>query len=251
MFSLRRASSRLLLSSAPVYQQERQLLLSVTASTTRPHIRSISSAATLPTTIATATATTTTSAYECPTIFSLNNVTIRSKHSSTQIKRLFKKNPARRRILQKELLLNNNNNDSSEGEEATTVQNQNIIPQSQIQPVILDPNILSNGWNAQTNVEISHYPFQVARTKNKPNDAVGFLPVYSEFRKDGAKITTRIKKVSGDRDVFLNELRATLQIPLAKNTKDIDNIRIRTGGTIEVKGNRVQEVKKWLASLGF
>jgi len=249
MFSLRRASSRLLLSSAPVYQQERQLLLSVTASTTRPHIRSISSAATLPTTIA--TATTTTSAYEYPIISSPNNVTIRSKHSSTQIKRLFKKNPARRRILQKELLLNNNNN-SSEGEEATTaVQNQNIIPQSQIQPVILEPNILSNGWNAQTNVEISHYPFQVARTKNKPNDAVGFLPVYSEFRKDGAKITTRIKKVSGDRDVFLNELRATLQIPLAKNTKDIDNIRIRTGGTIEVKGNRVQEVKKWLASLGF
>ena len=181
MFSLRRASSRLLLSSAPVYQQERQLLLSVTASTTRPHIRSISSAATLPTTIA--TATTTTSAYECPIISSLNNVTIRSKHSSTQIKRLFKKNPARRRILQKELLLNNNNNNSSEGEEATAVQkNQNIIPQSQIQPVILEPNILSNGWNAQTNVEISHYPFQVARTKNKPNDAVGFLPVYSEFR---------------------------------------------------------------------
>ena len=179
MFSLRRASSRLL-SSAPAYQQERQLLLSVTASTTRPHIRSISSAATLPTTIA--TATTTTSAYEYPIISSLNNVTIRSKHSSTQIKRLFKKNPARRRILQKELLLNNNNN-SSEGEEATTaVQNQNIIPQSQIQPVILEPNILSNGWNAQTNVEISHYPFQVARTKNKPNDAVGFLPVYSEFR---------------------------------------------------------------------
>ncbi|MGK3737378.1 MAG: translation initiation factor 1 (eIF-1/SUI1) [Bacillariaceae sp.] len=70
-------------------------------------------------------------------------------------------------------------------------------------------------------------------------------------RKDGAKITTRIKKVSGDRDVFLNELRATLQIPLPKNTKDIENIRIRTGGTIEVKGNRVQEVKKWLASLGF
>lgn len=181
MFSLRRASSRLLLSSAPVYQQERQLLLSVTASTTRPHIRSISSAATLPTTIA--TATTTTSAYEYPIISSLNNVTIRSKHSSTQIKRLFKKNPARRRILQKELLLNNNNNNSSEGEEATAVQkNQNIIPQSQIQPVILEPNILSNGWNAQTNVEISHYPFQVARTKNKPNDAVGFLPVYSEFR---------------------------------------------------------------------
>jgi len=56
--------------------------------------------------------------------------------------------------------------------------------------------------------------------------------------------------VSGDRDVFLNELRATLKIPIPKNLKE-DSIRFRTGGTIEVKGNRVQEVKRWLASLGF
>jgi hypothetical protein len=168
---LRRASSRLL------QQERRQLLLSVT-STTRLHIRSISSTATLPTTIAT---TTPTSSYECPiSSTSFNNISIRSKHSQTQIKRLFKKNPARRRILQKGLLVNNNN--TSEGEAAAAGQNQNIIPQSQLQPVILEPNILSNGWNPQANVEIPHYPFQVTRTNNKPNDSVGFLPVYSEFR---------------------------------------------------------------------
>ena len=69
-------------------------------------------------------------------------------------------------------------------------------------------------------------------------------------RKDGARITTRIKKVSGDRDIFLNELRATLQIPIPKNPRE-DTIRIRTGGTIEIKGNRTLEVKKWLAALGF
>lgn len=72
----------------------------------------------------------------------------------------------------------------------------------------------------------------------------------SHYRKDGARVTTRIKKVSGDRDVFLNELRAVLQIPIPKNPRD-DTIRIRTGGTIEIKGNRVQEVKTWLAGLGF
>lgn len=63
-------------------------------------------------------------------------------------------------------------------------------------------------------------------------------------------MTTRIKKVSGDRDTFLSELRAVLQMPESKNPKD-DPIRIRTGGTIEIKGNRVREVKYWLASLGL
>jgi hypothetical protein len=47
----------------------------------------------------------------------------------------------------------------------------------------------------------------------------------------------------------MNELRAALQIPLP--LKKDEHIRIRTGGTIEVKGNRVREVKAWLAGLGF
>lgn len=63
-------------------------------------------------------------------------------------------------------------------------------------------------------------------------------------------MTTRIKKVSGDQEAFLNELRATLQIATMPAGKD-DSIRIRTGGTVEIKGNRVQEVKQWLAGLGF
>jgi hypothetical protein len=77
-----------------------------------------------------------------------------------------------------------------------------------------------------------------------------FVVPFCIFSKDGAKITTRIKKVTGDRDVFLNELRAVLQIPIAKNPKH-DTVRIRAGGTIELKGNRTREVKEWLAGLGF
>ena len=75
-----------------------------------------------------------------------------------------------------------------------------------------------------------------------------FLP--QSHSKDGARVTTRIKKVSGDREAFLTELRAVLQIPVAKNPND-ETIRIRTGGTIELKGNRTREVKEWLAGLGF
>jgi len=91
------------------------------------------------------------------------------------------------------------------------------------------------------------YPFKVERTRNKPNDAIGFLPVYSKVRIGGTKKTTVIKKVSGDVDAFLTELRGTLGL----SANDNDVVRIRTGGAIEVNGNRTREVKEWLAGLGF
>ena len=69
-------------------------------------------------------------------------------------------------------------------------------------------------------------------------------------RKDGTKTVTRIKKVTGDRDDFLRELRVVLQLPNPKNAKE-DPVRIRTGGTIEVSGNHARTVRMWLAGLGF
>lgn len=91
----------------------------------------------------------------------------RWKHSSTQIKRLFKRNPARIRV------------------EARMGVNREPEP---LDPpkyeAILEPRFLTNGWSAPpaADVQVPEYPFKVARTKNKPNEAVGFLPVYSEFR---------------------------------------------------------------------
>lgn len=70
------------------------------------------------------------------------------------------------------------------------------------------------------------------------------------YRKDGTKAVTRIKKVTGDRQDFLRELRVVLQLPNPKNPKE-DPVRIRTGGTIEVSGNHVRIVRQWLAGLGF
>lgn len=159
---------------------------------------------------------------------------------------------------------------------------------------IFEPTFLPNGWSAPPGPEVNipKYPFHVSRTKNKPNGAKGFLPVYSTFRyvmfehhtyydvcfylltllsictefltpntnkpnmymsmysKDGSNVTTRIKKVTGDRDLFLQELRIILKMP-QPNNPNFDTIRIRTGGTIEVKGNRTRQVTKWLAGLGF
>jgi hypothetical protein len=95
------------------------------------------------------------------------DVAIREKHSSTQIKRLFKRNPARFRVAKREGWI-------PESQE---------IPAPKFTPVI-DPVILPNGWSAPAGPEVTlpTYPFRVLRTKNKPHDAVGFLPVYSEFR---------------------------------------------------------------------
>jgi hypothetical protein len=56
--------------------------------------------------------------------------------------------------------------------------------------------------------------------------------------------------VNGNVDLFIEELRANLQIPQPRNPRD-DNIRVRVGGTIEVDGNRVRDVKEWLTGLGF
>ena len=70
------------------------------------------------------------------------------------------------------------------------------------------------------------------------------------FRHGGMQKTTRVKKVTGDRGRFIQELRAVLQIPTPKNPNE-DTIRVRMGGTIEVKGNHVKSVREWLYGLGF
>jgi hypothetical protein len=52
-------------------------------------------------------------------------------------------------------------------------------------PKVFDPELLSNGWSAPPEDQMSvvrRYPFQIRRTQNKPNDAAGFLPVYTYFR---------------------------------------------------------------------
>jgi hypothetical protein len=105
-------------------------------------------------------------------------VQTRLKHSSTQIKRLFKKNPARRRI---ELREQQRQQQQQQQEEVGISR----IPQAKYAPVLSESvRILPNGWTPPppASVTIPGYPFKVARTGNKPNQAVGFLPVYSEFR---------------------------------------------------------------------
>eukprot|EP00986_Skeletonema_menzelii_P006692 scaffold2544_cov145-Skeletonema_menzelii.AAC.3 len=187
---------------------------------------------------------------------------IRSKHSATQVKRLFKNNPARLRILKKQ-----------EGGAAPTADtsSSSAIPE-RVYPQIFQPTFLSNGWSAPPppEVQIPDYPFRITRTAGKPNNAVGFLPVYRDVRVHGTKRTTLIRNVQGDIPAFLSELCAVLNLTTGKKgiltsastgkhgggeagrgVNSENPIRIRTGGAIEVNGDRAREVKKWLAGLGF
>ena len=171
----RRTSSRFL--SAPAYQQQRQSLLVIPEARTAPMSTALSSRRIPPTCICALPSTLATtgesSIRELAESSPLHNYSaIRSKHSSRQIKRLFKQNPAKRRIALKQ--------------QKDNPQESGIIPESMIEPSILNPKILSNGWNVPVEDNdpktLENYPFQVSRTKNKPNNAVGFLPVYSEHR---------------------------------------------------------------------
>jgi hypothetical protein len=55
------------------------------------------------------------------------------------------------------------------------------LPKAQFPTIFKEVKILQNGWSAPE-ASKPEYPFDVRRTRNKPNDAVGFLPVYSKFR---------------------------------------------------------------------
>ena len=159
-------------------------------------------------------------------------VQIRQRHSQTQVKRLFKNHPARARVFNR----------------LGMEKRPGVIPERKY-PVVFEPEaVLPNGWSSPpaADFQLPQYPFHVPRTAGKAGGAAGFLPVYSDCRVHGTKYTTIIRKVTGDQDAFLSELRAVLRL----DPRD-DDIRIRAGGTIEINGNRVREVKEWLGGLGF
>jgi hypothetical protein len=88
-------------------------------------------------------------------------------HSARQVKRIFYKNPTLDRMHERMGI-----------EPAPPFP----LPQRQF-PSLFEVNLLPNGWSAPPiGKEIPEYPFRIARTNDKPNNGIGFLPVYSKFR---------------------------------------------------------------------
>ena len=75
-----------------------------------------------------------------------------------------------------------------------------------------------------------------------------YIHLHFYHRLGGSKRTTIIRKITGNKEIFEEELKAVLSI----SPDDKDSVVWRAGGTkIELNGNRTSETKAWLAGLGF
>ena len=99
------------------------------------------------------------------------------------------------------------------------------------------PESFLNFWSSPGSLSSSHIAIYTV--------CICFRTEFVQCSKDGTKATTRIKKIKGDQDVFIQELRAALQIPFE------EPVKVRVGGTVEIPGNRARDVREWLAGLGF
>lgn len=141
--------------------------------------------------------------------FHLASMIRRQKHSQTQIKRLFKEHPARLRVekrlwnidrTQPRVILPDieasqttniptASTDITSEEEITTASlidspsTELAAAQLLYPPIYTIPTMLPNGWFPPMDPKLRpEYPFSIRRTKNKPKDAVGFLPIYTKYR---------------------------------------------------------------------
>lgn len=77
--------------------------------------------------------------------------------------------------------------------------------------------------------------YKVSRT------VAGSLPVYSEVKNDGQRVSTQVRKISGDIEVLSRELSSFF--PQAQVFSKQRQVVLR--------GNYVKEVKEWLCAKGF
>lgn len=127
---------------------------------------------------------------------------IRLKHSSTQIKRLYKKHPARLRVEKRmwnidrkeprvifednlpRLPESTDTADLVESSQPAISDEIDTPPPQLLYPRVYTPPMkLPNGWfEPMDPAQRPTYPFLIKRTKNKPKDAIGFLPIYTKYR---------------------------------------------------------------------
>jgi hypothetical protein len=143
--------------------------------------------------------------------FTPSSMIRRQKHSQTQIKRLFKEHPARLRVEKRmwnidraqprvifpdetsstvmdTLLINASTAEQQSQDTKVAISPLDeslteLTPQLTYPPIYTIPITLPNGWFAPMDPKLRpKYPFSVRRTKNKPKDAIGFLPIYTKYR---------------------------------------------------------------------
>jgi large subunit ribosomal protein L49 len=95
--------------------------------------------------------------------------------------------------------------------------------------------VLPSGWASPRGADVS-VPFSVART------AIGQqVPVYTDYKNGRSRKLTVIRRVSGNVDALVEELRRVTGG--AEVTARL--------GRVEIEGDRAKEVKTWLMAIGF
>ncbi|KAJ1929549.1 mitochondrial large ribosomal subunit [Tieghemiomyces parasiticus] len=118
---------------------------------------------------------------------------------------------------------------------STTPATETISPVSQ--PTLLTDTVTGAATVKSPSDATSHLPYQVKRTINQS------LPVYTDYRNGRTRHLTIIRRVFGDREALMSDLKEGL------GTQDI-TLR-KTNGHIWVKGNRRVEVLEFLTKQGF
>jgi len=138
-------------------------------------------------------------------------------------------------------------------------------------PQVFEPIFISNGWSKPPSrdpdnkdfINLSIYDFRYVRKLSL--DLIWNLfsttllmianfsrPLLYVLQRIGrTKVTTIIRKTSGDINELVRELKVYLQISNKEETPKIPEIKIGTGGNVVVNGNYAREIRRWLAGLGF
>jgi translation initiation factor 1 (eIF-1/SUI1) len=108
------------------------------------------------------------------------------------------------------------------------------FPVTQLETVN-NPAVPRTEWSPKPESTPSHLPFAIERT------TVGDqLPVYTDFRHGRTKVVTQLRRIRGDVQALKEDMEKVCGAEVTI-----------TPGKLQVDGNYVRRVKRWLNGLGF
>lgn len=141
-------------------------------------------------------------------------------------------NRHRRRILRHPARLRRQAREQAE----TDVETVAVVEELKYAPTYEPEMVSANGWSPAPEHPLPGLPFHVQRTPKGLQ-----IPVYRDYRAGGNKVMTLIRRFQGDKAELASEMSKICGSKPAM---------IRPG-RIEVDGDHVTNVRKWLVGLGF
>lgn len=110
------------------------------------------------------------------------------------------------------------------------------VPALKYAPTYEPEKVSFNGWSPAPEAPLPDLPFHVKRT------ALGLqLPVYRDYRNGRTRVLTILRRFNGDEEELRTEMSKVC------HGKEV---AVRPG-RLEVVGDHVGDIKKWLTGLGF